>query len=65
MTEKFMKEKADEMINKFKSDSAKRGLIITEENERYMRAGMSYGIILASMTLSMLPIEAITEDFTK
>lgn len=53
--EEYIKQKTDEMMNKFKSDCAKRGLVMTEENERYMRAGMSYGITLSSMALSQLP----------
>lgn len=57
LVEEYIKQKTDEMVNKFKQDCAVKGVVINGENEAYMRTGMSYGIILASMTLSKLPID--------
>lgn len=55
--EEYIKQKTDEMVNKFKQDCAAKGVVMNEENETYLRMGMSYGITLASMTLSQLPVD--------
>lgn len=45
--EELLKEKADEMVNKLKSQCIDKGKILTESEEMYIRIGMSYGLSLA------------------
>ena len=60
--EGYIRTKADEMINSFKQGCVKKGISFSKENETFMRIGMSYGISLASMTLSQLPGDITLSD---
>lgn len=60
--EGYIKAKADEMINSFKQSCIKKGVPFSEENETFMRMGMSYGISLASIALSRLPCDVTLLD---
>lgn len=53
--EEFIKIKTDEFINKIKRDCIEQGVYMPENYEKYIRAGISYGLCLSSMALAKLP----------
>lgn len=53
--EEFIRNKANEMINDYKNKCENAGVVLTERDEQMLRAGMSYGLTLASLGLVNLP----------
>lgn len=55
--EKFIKDKTDEMVQKYKIGYASNGVNFDPVLETIFRQGVSYGISIASMALSSLPVD--------
>lgn len=62
--EELLKEKADKMVNKLKSQCMDKGKILTESEEMYIRIGMSYGLSLAAIGLGLLPSDITMGKFS-
>lgn len=60
--EEYVKQRTNEIINDLRSYLAKEGIILTRENERYIRVGISYGISISATALSKLPIELTMDE---
>ena len=55
--EKVIKEKTDEMVQKYKTGYAINGVNFDPVLESMFRQGVSFGISIASMALSSVPVD--------
>ena len=62
MIEYNVKNKSNEIINDLRKQYAEKGYFLTEENENWIRVGMSYGISLSAIALSSLPADITLTD---
>ena len=66
MMDKFINEKANEMVEDLRTKMRDRGVYLTPEAEYYVRIGMGYGLSLAALGLGNLPVNVtLVEEMGK